>query len=107
MSTFVLERKYALQLPNSFVDIDSDEMEYLDGGMSWQNKLLVIGACVAVGAALTVALVYGQLGLAAKIMGFTFKTLIRKLGAVGVAAVVGQSVGVSTTIVIAAFNYLK
>lgn len=32
MSAFVLERKYALQLPNYFVDIDRDEMEYVDGG---------------------------------------------------------------------------
>ena len=31
MSAFVLKREYALQLPNSYVDIDSDEMEYVDG----------------------------------------------------------------------------
>ena len=32
MSTFVLKREYALQLPNSYVEIDRDEMEYVDGG---------------------------------------------------------------------------
>ena len=32
MSTFVLKKEYALQLPNSYVDIDRDEMEYVDGG---------------------------------------------------------------------------
>lgn len=32
MSTFVLKKEYALQLPSSYVDIDREEMEYLDGG---------------------------------------------------------------------------
>ena len=32
MSTFVLRREYALQMPSSYVDIDRDEMEYVDGG---------------------------------------------------------------------------
>jgi len=34
MSTFVLRREFALQMPTNFVDIDMDEMEYIDGG--WQ-----------------------------------------------------------------------
>ena len=33
MSTFVLQREYSLQLPNSYVEIDRDEMEYVDGGL--------------------------------------------------------------------------
>lgn len=32
MSTFVLRREYDLQLPNNYVEIDRDEMEYVDGG---------------------------------------------------------------------------
>ena len=32
MSTFVLQREYALQLPNSFIEIDKEEMEYVEGG---------------------------------------------------------------------------
>ncbi|ADL50514.1 hypothetical protein [Clostridium cellulovorans] len=32
MSAFVLNRNYELQLPNSYADVDSDEMEYIDGG---------------------------------------------------------------------------
>ncbi len=32
MSAFVLKREYALQLPTSYVDVDRDEMEYVDGG---------------------------------------------------------------------------
>lgn len=34
MSTFVLRREYALQMPTNFVDVDMDEMEYVDGGWS-------------------------------------------------------------------------
>ena len=32
MSAFVLSREYELQLPNNYVDVDRDEMEYVDGG---------------------------------------------------------------------------
>ncbi|CAM2077110.1 MAG: hypothetical protein NSGCLCUN01_01298 [uncultured Clostridium sp.] len=32
MSTFVLKREYALAMPTSYIDIDRDEMEYVDGG---------------------------------------------------------------------------
>ena len=37
MSTFALKRGYELQLPMSFVDVDRDEMEYLDGGSGFSN----------------------------------------------------------------------
>lgn len=33
MSTFVLNRNYELQLPNSYVDVDREEMEYIEGGL--------------------------------------------------------------------------
>lgn len=32
MSTFVLKREYELQLPNSYLNVDKDEMKYVDGG---------------------------------------------------------------------------
>ncbi|MCX7951454.1 MAG: hypothetical protein N2594_05820 [Clostridiales bacterium] len=32
MNALALKRNYQLQLPNSFVDVDSEEMEYVDGG---------------------------------------------------------------------------
>lgn len=32
MSTFVLKREYNLQLPNNYVGVDREEMEYVDGG---------------------------------------------------------------------------
>ncbi|WP_286910337.1 hypothetical protein [Clostridium sp. UBA1652] len=37
MNTYVLRREYALQMPKSYVDIDMDEMEYVDGG-----KILIV-----------------------------------------------------------------
>ena len=38
MSAFVLKREYALSMPSSYVDIDRDEMEYVDGG-SWSGTV--------------------------------------------------------------------
>lgn len=32
MSSFVLNRNYELALPTSYVDVDNEEMEYVDGG---------------------------------------------------------------------------
>jgi hypothetical protein len=52
MSAFVLERKYQLQLPSSFVDVDREEMEYVDGGaLTWWQKGLVVAAVAAISAA--------------------------------------------------------
>lgn len=31
MSSYALNKNYKLQLPNSFVEIDREEMEYVDG----------------------------------------------------------------------------
>ena len=46
MSTFVLKREYALAMPSSYVDIDRDEMEYVDGGAYYSKRdcQIVFGA---------------------------------------------------------------
>lgn len=46
MSTFVLKRNYELTLPTSYIDINNEEMEYVDGGgFSWSGaKTIVYGA---------------------------------------------------------------
>ncbi len=65
MSTFVLKREYALQLPNSYVDVDRDEMEYVDGGFYYMDYYEVVGLVQAVGlsgATVTVASLTGALG---------------------------------------------
>ena len=96
-----------LLLPEGFVEMDCEEMMYVDGGgISIWAKIGIVAAAVALGAGLAVALAYGQIYLAAKIMGVTFKAFVAKLGAAGVAAVIGEAIGVSATIVIATFNYL-
>jgi len=60
MSTFVLRREYALQMPNNFVDVDMDEMEYVDGGgavSNWFFSTKTVGAALntAIGYAIPVA----------------------------------------------------
>lgn len=50
MSTFVLKKEYALQLPSSYVDIDREEMEYIDGGATYSGaKGWAAAAMVAIG----------------------------------------------------------
>ncbi|MDY2632284.1 class IIb bacteriocin, lactobin A/cerein 7B family [Clostridium sp.] len=50
MSTFVLKREYALQLPNNYVEIDRDEMEYVDGGeITIAAAIAMIGGLIAAG----------------------------------------------------------
>ena len=39
MSAFVLNRNYELKLPNSFVDVDCNEMEYVEGGAFYVEDL--------------------------------------------------------------------
>ena len=43
------KREYALQLSNNYVEIDKDEMEYVDGGdLTAGQKAIIVGA-VAIG----------------------------------------------------------
>jgi len=96
-----------LVMPSNYVVVNADEMEYIDGGAltTWQ-KALVIGACVAATATLTVALVYGQFALAAKIMGFTIKKVVEKAGAAAVVGCITATLGISGGAVWAAINFL-
>ncbi|MDU5108112.1 hypothetical protein [Clostridium sp.] len=62
MSTFVLKREYALQLPNSYAEIDREEMEYVDGGVYLSNDdlkaVLVTAGVTGVSVAAVVAASY-------------------------------------------------
>lgn len=63
MSTFVLKREYALQMPTSYVDIDRDEMEYVDGGVwnSVSNIGYLIDIAIWVGGVVTGTIgIYGS-----------------------------------------------
>lgn len=37
MNAIALSRNYELQLPNNFVEVDKEEMEYVDGGFNVDN----------------------------------------------------------------------
>ena len=52
MSTFVLRREYALQMPTNFVDVDMDEMEYVDGGIALKTTWVAAGLNAAIGIAI-------------------------------------------------------
>ena len=60
MSTFVLNRNYELQLPNSYVNVDREEMEYVDGG----------GTCsISIAKATQVKVLSSAYGYFAKVQG--------------------------------------
>lgn len=95
MSAFVLKREYTLQLPNRYVEVDRDEMEYVDGG-HWEGcygNTYWWGAAVqfsAHGAADMAAILAGGAALA------TIAAIIGPFVGLGVTAtaVVGISAGV-------------
>lgn len=59
MSTFVLNRNYGLELPTSYVEVDNEEMEYVEGGSITINRSTIRNAIWNavgyIGAAMTVA----------------------------------------------------
>lgn len=97
----------ALVMPNSYALMNEEEMSYVEGGalLFWE-KVGLIAACMASTAVITVALVYGQLALAAKIMGFTVKKLAKKAGAAAVVGCITATLGISSGAVWAFVNFL-
>lgn len=98
MSTFVLNRNYGLALPTSYVEVDNEEMEYVDGGgigKHWYNSTGVVGTALDV----VIIAVTGEIGafstIAARkyiksIMGKNVsRTIARKLTAYVGSAVAG------------------
>ena len=96
-----------LVMPSSYAVMSEDEMTYVEGGaLSKLDKALIIGVCAASTVALTVALVYGQFALAAKIMGWTVKKVVKKAGAAVVVGCITTTLGISSGAVWAAVNFL-
>ena len=85
----------ALVMPSSYAVMDEEEMTYVEGGISTAAKAGIIAAIVVVGAAVTVALVYGQFWLGAKIMGLSIKGFAQACGAKAVATVIAGTLGLS------------
>lgn len=97
----------ALVMPSSYAMMDEEEMMYVEGGaLSKADKALIIGICAASAVALTVALVYGQLALAAKILGWSVKKVAKKAGAVAVVGCITATLGISGGAVWAVVNFM-
>ena len=100
MSTFVLNRNYELALPTSYVEVDNEEMEYVDGGGKIPRW--------AVSAPIDALLLLTPIGVATAPLKYLGKkaaaALVKKLAPeiAGVAAwalrtVVGASINISTS----------
>lgn len=61
--------EYALQLPNNYVEIDRDEMEYVDGGASWVQNFLVSTLATVVGGLICHAVTTGMVKTALVALG--------------------------------------
>lgn len=103
MSTFVLNKGYSLQLPSSYVDIDREEMEYIDGGytisLSRSTAATIIDvAAILISAGLSTSASVGK--IAAKIGWSNLKTKVAtamlKLGVSKLAA--NTAVSILTTV---------
>ena len=78
MSTFVLNRNYELALPSIYVDVDNEEMEYVDGGaLSTATKAAIIAGVVIAGVGFACALAYGQVWLGLKLAKGVFGTALK------------------------------
>ena len=88
MSTFVLNRNYALQMPSSYVDIDREEMEYVDGG--GYLKLVASESAIRDIATAGCSMVGALVGLA--IGGWIGKTIGQSIGSI-IGGAVGWMVG--------------
>ena len=97
----------ALVLPSSYAVMAEEEMSYVEGGaLSKVDKALIIGICAASAITLTVALVYGQLALAAKILRWSVKKVARKAGAAAVVGCITGTLGISGGAVWAVVNFI-
>ncbi|MFX0549363.1 hypothetical protein ACOAKC_08500 [Hathewaya histolytica] len=92
MSTLALNRSCKLQMPSSFVDVDVDEMEYVDGGGFYISNGTLKSVVLACGLNPITATLTG-LGYwkVVSILTAKFSLLTAKLGSVG--GVVGAGLG--------------
>lgn len=100
MSTFVLKKEYELQLPSSYIDIDREETEYIDGGLGAPNWLVggainwtigIIAGAGTGGGAIALRTLAKRYGLSAAKTIFS-KELKKKLIAKGVAAGIASGI---------------
>ena len=103
MSAFALNRKYELALPTGYVDIDNEEMEYVDGGVSakkrWYGVQINLSGREAEGLAWALATGSGAAWLAAEL---TSPTVIGGISFGVIAAAMALSAGA-----VGGLNWLK
>ena len=92
--TAVME-KTNLVVPMGFVEIDSEEMTYVEGGINVWGRLAISAAIVVAGVGLVVALATMQFYVAAFIMGKAFKGFMVTHGKAAVIAFVTNATGIS------------
>lgn len=92
MSTLALNRSFELQMPSSFVDIDREEMEYVDGGGYYidNQTLKTVVACCGINPILPTLVSLGYWKVCG-ILTAKFSLLTAKLGSVG--GVIGAGMG--------------
>lgn len=74
MSTFVLNRGYALQLPTSYVEVEREEMEYVEGGIACSTLGWILDGCITV--ALAAYGIYGGIKTIGALLGRNCKGLV-------------------------------
>lgn len=86
-----------LVMPMNYEVLEQDEMMYLDGGaISKSDKAWIIGLAVAGSIAIGAAIWIGAWGAAAKIMGYSLKTVARKAGAAAVVTTLITAIGITS-----------
>jgi hypothetical protein len=87
----------ALVMPNAYVAIPNDEMEYVEGGaITASQKAWIIGVAIVSAVAIAAALWLGAWAVAAKIFGVALKTIVVKAGAAAVVGTLVAALGVGT-----------
>lgn len=108
MSAFALNREYELQLPMNYMDIDRDEMEYIDGGnLTAGQKAIIIGACIVSSVAIGAAIWIGAWAVAAKILCYSIRGVMAAAGPAAVASTLIAALGISSAGAWAIVNFCK
>ena len=94
-------------LPVNYIELDQEEMLYLDGGCTWWQYALVYSAMTLAGVGLEVAIAYGQIWTVASLMKATFAAAVKSLGAKGVTTIVAGSFSISLTLIYKAISRIS
>ena len=89
-----MEAVKGLRLPSCYVEVTDNEIEYLDGSLSFWAKVGIIAACVGICALIAGAIATGTLAVIATVLKMTFAVFVKKFGVLAVAKIILGAVGV-------------